>query len=234
MRLNKSKNRMFKSVSHTGTYFQGCDHGCLYCWAKIIGVSHEPKLKQMDEFEELKVRDAIIFLNSAHDSFAECIPVEWINQMLRWIGRQHYSNKFLLQSKNTRRMAGFLDELLKIKDRIRLGTTVETTGSMEAYSTAPHPGHRAYYLAHYREKYGFETFLSLEPLMNFNSDAMELWIRAVNPVMIEIGLDNYKHKHKLNLRKPTKKKYRKLRTKLNNMGYHFIEKDSIKRWLNER
>lgn len=222
---------MFRSVSHTATYFQGCDHGCVYCWAKLMGISHVPKLKQTDEFEVLKVRDAVIFLNSAHDSFAECIPATWINQMLRWIGRQHPSNKFLLQSKNTRRMAGFLDELLKVKDRVRLGTTLESTGSMRAYSLAIHPSHRAYYLAHFREKYGFETFLSLEPLMNFNSDAMELWIRAVDPVMIEIGLDNYEHKHKVHLRKPTKRKYMKLRTKLIKMGYNFIEKDSIKKWL---
>jgi len=233
LRLNKSKGNMFRSVSHTATYFQGCDHGCLYCWAKLMGISHVPKLKQTDEFQVLKIRDAVIFLNSAHDCFAECIPVEWINQMLRWINRQHSSNKFLLQSKNPRRMAGFLDLLLKIKDRVRLGTTLETTGSMEAYSTAIHPAHRAYYLAHFHQKYGFETFLSLEPLMNFNLRKMELWIRAVNPVMIEIGLDNYAGRHKVKLRRLTKKKYRLLRAKLIKMKFNFIEKDSIKVWLNE-
>ena len=212
MKLRESKGRMFKSVSHTTTYFMGCSHACVYCWAKFVfgkGISHVPKLIQRDEFEVLDVENAVIFLNSAHDSLAECIPFEWVNAMLRWIGRQHPSNKFLIQTKNPIRLMGFLNLLLKVRDRVILGTTIETNHDMSAYSKAIHPQHRAWSLAQLREKYGFETFLSLEPLLDFHPDTLLTWIRAVNPVCIEIGLDGYKHKHKIKLGKPSKRKYRK-------------------------
>lgn len=231
MRLNKAKGRMFQTVSHTGTYFQGCSHDCCYCWAKIMGISHLPKLMQKDEHEYLKVRDAIVFLNSAHDSFAECIPADWIMQMLRWINRQHPSNRFLLQSKNTPRMPRFLKSLLEIKDRILLGTTIESTRSMKVYSKAPEPRERAWMLAHLREKYGFKTFLSLEPLCNFNVKDMVQWIRAVFPEAVEIGLDNYEGKHPLKLKKPTPLKYLKFRGVLSEIGVNFAEKPSIVRWM---
>ena len=230
MKLREAKGRMFKSVTHTGTFFRGCDHGCIYCWAEqVLHIDHEPHLVVYDENQILKVRDAVIFLNSAHDSFADCIPSEWICMMLRWIGRQHPSNKFLLQTKNTARLPKFLKNLLEVKDRVRLGTTLETTFPIDHVSKAIIPQHRAFYLAKMRE-YGFETFLSLEPLFNFKVKDMLYWIRAVNPVMIEIGFDNYERLHGHKFEKPSHKLYEEFVAELRRMGFNYIEKDSVKKW----
>ena len=233
MKLREAKGRMFKSVTHTGTFFRGCDHGCLYCCAEqVLHISHDPHLVVYDEMQVLKVRDAIIFLNSAHDSFANCIPNEWISMMLRWIGRQDSSNKFLLQTKNPSRMPKFLKNLLEVKDRVRLGTTLETTFPIDHVSKAIIPQHRAFYLAKMRE-YGFETFLSLEPLMKFKVSEMLYWIRAIQPVMIEIGFDNYERQHGQKFEKPSHKEYAKFINQLDKMGFKYIEKDSIKKWQND-
>lgn len=235
MNLRKASGRMFKSVDFCGTYFQGCDHGCVYCWGNCLPwpISHEPKLLQKNEYEILKVRDAIIFLNSAHDSFANCIPNELIYAMLRWISRQDPSNKFLLQTKNPTRMSQFLNQLLKIKDRIRLGTTLETTEDTSKYSNAPHPQERAFVLSTLKQSFGFETFLSLEPLMDFNLEIMIRWIREIKPICIEVGLDNYEWKHGTKLPKPSKQKYVELKKAIIDLGILLKEKDSIIKWLEE-
>lgn len=233
MQLRKSKGNMFKSVTHTATFYRGCDHECVYCWARMMGLSHEPKLIQTDEHEILKVQNAVIFLNSAYDSFAKCIPSEWIISMLRWIRRQHPSNKFLLQTKNPQRMFGFLKPLLEVKDRVRLGTTVETNRDTSGISKASSPRARAWALATLREKYGFETFLSFEPLMNFNLERMLVIVRAVAPFCIEIGFDNWEHKHKVHLKRPKRKKYLRFRDELDRMGYPYLEKPGLVKWLNK-
>jgi DNA repair photolyase len=236
--LRPSKGKMFKSVTHTATIYQGCNHKCVYCWAECMGINHTPRLmiKEKDWSKVLKVRNAVIFLNSAHDSFSDCIPKPWIKKMLAWIKIQHPSNKFLLQTKNTPALFGWLKDLLEIKDRIRLGTTLETDRAEEAakLSRAPPPSHRAYALAFLREKYGFETFLSLEPLVEFTPSKMLTIVRAVAPVMIEIGIDNWRHKHGHKLRKPSISRYLRFRRYLVVQGWNFIEKDSLKKWLRQK
>lgn len=231
MKLRTSKGRMFKSVTHTGTFYRGCDHECLYCWARCLNIDHDPHLVVYDEKKVLRVRNAIIFLNSAHDSFASCIPNEWISMMLRWIARQDPSNKCLLQTKNPSRFPKFLKNLLEVKDRVRLGTTLETTFQIDHVSKAMIPQHRAFYLAKMRE-YGFETFLSLEPLFKFKVSDMLLWIRAIQPVMIEIGFDNYERQHGQKFEKPSHKEYAKFIDELDRMGFKYLEKESVKQWQN--
>jgi len=234
MKLNVSQGRMFKSVTHTGTYFQGCDHLCPDCftqWAFAHPISHVPKLVQTDEYEILKVKDATTFLNSAHDSGANCIPDDWILAMFRWIGRQDPSNAFLIQSQNIKRFAvkPFFSELLKIKDRVIISTTIRTNRETPCGKVPMSNNHKMGYLARYRE-YGFRIRLSHEPLWTFDAEKLLKMDQAIKPELIEIGLDNYAYRHKLDLPKPDPIEYEVYRTMLSQAGIKYNEKDSIKKW----
>jgi len=235
---------MYKKVSHTGTFFRGCDHECgdinseglpvPYCWAKKIHtVSHEPHFIGHGS-KVLRLRDAYIFLNSAHDSFAKCIPNEWICEMINWIAAQHPSNKFLIQTKNTPRMlryalpygqGGFyMGYLEAIQDQIVLGTTAETNRDYLYHGNAPGPTQRMHDMLKMRRA-GFEIMLSLEPIMDFDLTMFYNHITMVHPDYIEIGPDNYR----CGLQEPSYSKAKHLIEMLRAAGIEIIEKDGLEK-----
>lgn len=226
MRLNKSKGRMFKKVSHTGTFIQGCDHDCVYGWCKRVWtISHEPKLVG-DPHQVLRVRDAYIFLNSAHDTYSSIIPGEWITLQHDFIARQHPSNKFLEETKNTPRIFDFLEELEAIKDRLVLGTTYETNRYLEysKFSKAPPPDVRLRDMAKL-SRMGFDTMGSIEPVMDFDTSIFASMIIHANPRYVEIGADNYK----CGLPEPTGDPLDLLISMLESAGIEAIRKDGLER-----
>lgn len=238
MKLNRSKGRMFRSVDYTCTYYQGCDHNCLYCWTQFIPggpISHEPKLIQTDEHELLDAREAVIFLNSAHDSFAECIPAEWIRAMLRWIGRQHESLEFYLQSKNPMRALDFLHQLRRVKHKAILSTTIETDRQdiINAISDAPSIFSRTQAMLRLGVE-GFRLRLSLEPLYAFNYEALSDIVLRIKPELVEVGLDNYHRRHRVPIPQPSRTMYEALYDTMVEAGIKVNEKKSIKKWRENR
>jgi hypothetical protein len=197
-----------------------------------MNISHEPKLMHEDEFKVYEdLKDAVVFLNSAHDSGAKCIPDDWIAAMLRWIGRQDPSNKFLLQSKNPERWFGWFKDMAGISHMLRIGTTIESNRA-GGLSAAPAPEDRAWALATVREtmeKIGrpVETFLSIEPVMTFDVEPMVRYVRAINPVCIEVGVDHYPGRHPGTVHPPSLKKYREFKRQVTKMGWMILEKDDM-------
>lgn len=236
MKLRPSKGRMFSSVDYTGTYYQGCDHGCLICWTRWMWggpISHEPRLMQTDEYELLDEREAVIFLNSAHDSLAECNPTEWILAMLRWIGRQHPSLEFYIQSQNPERALTqpILHALEQVKPRVILGTTIQTNRQdiIDSFSKAP-PIIRRVYAMLRLGALGFRLRLSLEPLYAFDYLDLRDLVISIGPELVEVGLDNYGHRHKLNIPQPNLSDYLCLKEDLEEVGIRVNEKKSIRKW----
>ena len=233
MRLNPSRGRMFPNVNWTGTYYQGCDHDCVYCWAKWMKVSHKPKLIQTDPTELLKVRDCVVFLNSAHDGYSNCIPGEWIKQKIQWMNIQDPSIIFYEQSKNTPRMRHYVEtrQLETLKHRIILGTTIETDDATlaQSLSKAPIPYIRAVDMVAIRDL-GYTTRLGLEPLYRFNPTVLANWIKTMRPSEVMAGLDNYAHRHKHIIPQPRIEDYRALRGSILDQGITLVEKQSIQKW----
>jgi len=236
MNLNKSKGHMFANVDFTGTYYQGCDHGCKICWSQFLPwgtISHEPRLVQTDEHELLKVRDATIFLNSAHDSFAACNPRRWILAMLRWIRRQDKSLVFYLQSQNLARAASkFLGELDLVRDQVIIGTTIQTDNEEiinMISKNAPSIRSRYYAMLRFGVR-GFKLRLSLEPLYRFHLLTLSRMVQDIAPDQIMVGLDNYVHKHKLEIPQPIFSGYLRLYKDLTDAEIEVIEKPSVTKW----
>ena len=240
--FRRSAGNMFESVDYTFTYIQGCGYDrvfypCPVCWAKYMGISHEAKLVWEDPEAMIppSIREATIFLNSAHDSFAPRIPDQWIQQMIRWMSRQDPSIRFYLQSKFLPRARDF-DELHMLRDRVIMGTTLMTTSQslLDDAGFKVTPVKDLYEtLAFFRDA-GFRVRLSLEPLYSFNPRIMADRVKRLEPEVVEVGLDNYLGRHRIPIPQPTRESVRLLLQELAPLtNTRVILKKGMKRWLSE-
>lgn len=198
MGLNRAKGRMFKSVGWTWSPIGGCSHNCKYCWAKSLmkrwGKTFEPQLRKHFFKDKMPNDGTWIFVGSMGDTFCKGVPREWIVKLFDFIQNDKSNNIYLLQTKNPDRFHEFIGQLVKIKDKIVLGTTIETNRETP-WSEAPPTRHRAINLSIFSD-FHFTVFLSLEPLSDFDLDEMEFYVGMINPIppgAIEIGLENYTH-----------------------------------------
>lgn len=197
MTLNKAKGRMFKSVGWTWNPIANCTHGCEYCWAAALRkrwgkTFDEPEIREHFFKDKMPDDGSWIFVGSMGDVFCDGVPNEWIIKLLNFIKENKANNIYLLQTKNPRRFQYFVDELREIKDKVVLGTTIETTEDTP-WSKAPSTFARSLGVGYMREYEGFKTFLSLEPLADFDLETIFVWIEVIKPEAIEIGLENYTH-----------------------------------------
>ena len=194
MPLNPSKGKMFKSVGWTWNPVSGCTHECEYCWAAKFAAKYKRSFEPIFREKYLKDKfpndDSWIFVGSTGDMFCSGMDDEWVLKIIGRIAQEEGNNKFLLQTKNPFSFMAFYLELEKIKDKIILGTTIETTGDTTKFSKAPSTIERYTYLRKMKQA-GFKTFLSLEPLADFDPKIMKRWITEIDPEAIEIGLENY-------------------------------------------
>jgi len=229
MPLNPSKGRMFKSVGWTWNPIAGCTHDCLYCWAKAL--NDKWKKPFTPAFRENYLKDKMpddgswIFVGSMGDTFCNDMPVEWVGRLLNYIAAYQGNNKFLLQTKNPRAFDFWKSSLENIKDKIILGTTIETTGDTTKFSKAPSTIERFVYLRQMKLA-GFKTFLSLEPLAEFDIEMMKHWIVKINPEAIEIGLENYTSF----TTKPSDEKIIELVHWIDSNGFNYVLKENLS-WL---
>jgi DNA repair photolyase len=187
MALNEAKGNMYDFVTHTWNTVKGkCPHGCSYCYMKRFG---EQKPVRFDE-KELKTdlgSGNFIFVGSSCDMFAIDIPVSWINRTL--IHCRDHNNKYLFQSKSPYRM---LKEIigLELKEKSILCTTIETNRVYPMIMCdCPTPETRARDMA-LADAYKFKTFVTIEPVMDFDTDELLRLIRMCNPTQVNIGADS--------------------------------------------
>ena len=187
--LNKSKGNMYPFVTHTWNTVKGkCPHDCSYCYMKRFG--GQPKL-HFDE-KELKTdlgTGNFIFVGSSCDMWAESISQEWIFKTLIHCIK-HFENKYLFQSKNPYRIYKFRSF---IPENSIVGTTIESSRYHPQMGTAPAIPKRARYMNELA-KDGFETMVTIEPIMNFGIDALSALVALCRPKWVNIGADSCSHK----------------------------------------
>lgn len=226
MVLNKAKGHMFKSVGWTWNPCAGCTHNCIYCWAKMFndryGVSFEPMFRERFLQDKFPNDGTWIFVCSTGDMFCDGMKKEWIEKIINHINSTATNNKFLLQSKNPSRILEF-KKILDFKDRYIVGTTLETTRCKLDWTKAPSPFARVLAMVNLK-RLGFKTFLSLEPLADFEIKPMTEWIWDIEPEAIEIGLENYGNL----LPKPSETKIKELLSWLDLVRYPYVLKENLK------
>ena len=220
---------MFASVGWTYNITAGCEHGCAYCYAAMLNRKWKRSFKPnfREHFLKVKLPDdgTWIFMGSMGDIMSPGIKPEWFHRILDRIEHDGHSNKFLLQTKNPTKLFRFIKRLEKLKDRVIIGTTLETTG-ITPWSQAPETSERAQAMIRFKQL-GFKAFLSLEPLAELDLEQMSSWIEEINPEAVELGVENYTDY----LTKPSKGTVIALLKFLDEKGIPYQLKASMKKYL---
>lgn len=185
----------------------------------------------LDE-KELKVRTRggnFIFVGSTTDMFANAVPSKDILTTLNHCYESNTTifsedkNKYLFQSKNPRRFLEFKDHTI-FEDSV-LCTTIETNRWYEKImGNCPLIEDRVSAMEEL-SKLGMKTYVTAEPLMDFDLDEMVECIRRCNPVQVNIGKNTFK---RVTLPEPTNEKVELLVQELLKFTRVVIKKNAIK------
>jgi len=154
----------------------------------------------LDELELSGIfsENQFIFIGSSTDVFAVDVPSEWITKVLDFcieaISHQKNGKKtrFLLQTKNPARILEFITHPLFQAQQVIVCTTIETNRHYpEIMNNAPAPQERAEVMAKIADR-GIKTYVTIEPIMDFDIDELVELIKMCKPEQVNIGANTYK------------------------------------------
>lgn len=222
--INPTTGNMYEWITHTWNPIKGqCFHGCSYCFMKKL-VGDKLKAVRLDD-KELKTdlgSGNFIFVGSSTDDWAANNPDEWILKTLDHCDA--FDNRYLFQSKNPQRFLQFLAH--PVYRKAVFCTTIETNRWYpDVMNNSPSMRSRADAMAKMHEL-GFTTYITAEPLLDFDLPEMvELLLRCA-PAQVNIGKNT---NWKVQVPEPTPEKVQALVNAL--QGYTLVEpKSNAKKW----
>lgn len=181
MALNKSKGNMYEFVTHTFNVIKGeCFHDCKYCYMKRWGKLNPVRFDSSELKTDLGSGN-FIFVGSSTDMFAENIPSEWIQKVIDYCNG--FNNRYVFQTKYPERFHKFKFDWKKFI----LGTTIETNRVYDQMGNTPYPLERAYAIGALKNN---ETFVTIEPVLDFDHDDFLQLIEKCNVEWVNIGADS--------------------------------------------
>jgi len=201
--MQKAKGNMYQWVTHTvnplgggmGPTKGGCLNDCLYCYMRRL---HEKKAVVASKYEgkpriwekEMKGwgKGKTIFVQNCSDLFANDVPDEIIMQILDHAKK--FDNTYLFQSKNPARILDFLDFF---PPKTILCTTLETNREVDGIWSKECPTPFVRGLAMYQirqQRPDIRLSITIEPIMDFDLEAMKSWVEDVKPEFMSIGADS--------------------------------------------
>lgn len=188
---------MYEFITHTWNPIKGrCYHDCAYCYMKSIVPNPQPIHLDESELRGIFQRDQFVFIGSSTDDFASDVPSEWISKVLDFCVQataqqtDGLKTRFLIQTKNPERILEFIEHPLFKKQRGVVCTTIETNRHYpDIMNNAPTPEKRAEAMAKIAE-HGIKTFVTIEPIMDFDLDEMVALIKLCNPEQVNIGAES--------------------------------------------
>ena len=224
MALNKQKGNMYGFITHTWNVIKGkCEYDCVYCYMKAWG---ELKPVRFDHSElNTDLGDGnFIFIGSSCDMWSKSISYTWIYDTMEYCQQYEDHNKFLIQSKNPKRFIEFIDV---IPHNTYFCTTIETNRNTGGISSAPPIYERVKYIRELKEM-GLTTMITIEPVLNFDTEELIDIIRVCKPDYVNVGADSKNH----NLPEPGKEKLLTFLKELKNLPcVTLYEKNNLKRLL---
>lgn len=218
MGLNISKGNMYEFITHTWNVIKGqCYHDCSYCYMKRWGKLNPARFDEKELKTDLGVGN-FIFVGSSCDMFAENIPNYWIAKILDYCDK--FDNNYLFQTKNPKRLLNwYLDYSV-------ICTTIESDIFYPKFMVnSPTPHNRAKYMEILSD-YVFKTYVTIEPIMDFNLQPLVDLIKKCNPEQVNIGADTGRN----NLPEPSKEKILNLIDELSKFTV-VHQKSNLKRLL---
>lgn len=187
-------------VTHTHTHLGGrCPHTCSYCSVQsmakrfpVLQKRYSGPLRLLEnEFNVNYGKGKVIFMEHCNDLFAVDVPLEFIRR-ISLHARQYGFNDYVWQTKNPARYLT-LDEYILPANSI-LGCTIETNRDIPtAISRAPQPVFRHHAMMNLKAKYNVRTFITVEPVMDFDVDILACWIIDIKPDFLNLGADSKNH-----------------------------------------
>ena len=129
----------------------------------------------------------LYFIHSMGDLFADNVKSWYIMRVINWLNK-YPDNTYLLQSKNPTRFREF-----NFPKNIILCTTIESNKDYEGMSKAPCIQELIEAMIELLRR-GYKTFLTIEPIMEFDLHELVTMIRRCHPISVNIGADSGNNK----------------------------------------
>lgn len=190
MPLNKAQGNMYDWVDFTHSHLAGkCPHECKYCYVQTGKSKGSSKYQGPVRLLEHELRvpygnPGVYFIEHMNDLFANGVPDEWITKIFLHC-RAFPANEYVFQTKNPERFRSWSFGQLKCI----VGTTIETNREMGGISKAPPPWERFRGIKEIRRD-GMSTFITIEPIMDFDLDRFVEQIVDAAPEFVNIGADS--------------------------------------------
>jgi len=195
-----TQSRMFPVITKTWNPVFGCNHNCIYCWARRFAKrmkcekcrEFKPHLHEERLSQKFSPTD-FVFVSDMGDLFGSWVPDEWIQSVKEAIKKQPITARFLFLTKNPRR---YLDPIPGgwLSEQVIYGATIESNRDWHV-SKAPSPFERIKAMRGLYERLSFLSYhqimLSIEPIMDFDEEIFPSHIRKIRPDFIYVGYDNY-------------------------------------------
>lgn len=218
MGLNKSKGNMYDFITHTWNTIKGeCPHGCSYCYMKRWGKQNKLRFDEKELKTDLG-NDNFIFVGSSCDMWAKEIDDNWIGQTLYYMDN-YRNNKYFFQTKNPNRILFWAMPRNSV-----ICTTIETN-RFHLYMGNTPPVHQRASAMNAISDY-LDTYVTIEPIMNFDLISMIELIKDCRPLQVNIGADSGNN----NLPEPPKEKILELIAELEKFTI-VKQKKNLKRLL---
>lgn len=182
MGLNISKGNMYEFITHTWNTIKGeCYHDCNYCYMKRWGKLKPVRLDEKELKTDLGIGN-FVFVGSSCDMWAQNIPDEWINKTLDICDRYN-QNSYLFQTKNPVNIVGF-----ELPKNSVVCTTIESDSYYpEIMRNSPEPMQRSIAMQELSRFY--DTYVTIEPIIDFNLEHFVKMIKRCNPKQVNIGFN---------------------------------------------
>jgi DNA repair photolyase len=185
MPLKKATGNMYPWVTHTWNPVRGfCPYNCHYCYTHKFG---DQKPLHLDE-KELRVNlgsGNLIFVCSGCDLFHPEIPDEWFARVIQHV-RKYQGNQYLWHTKNPQRVLELAHNGFSSPGSAIVCTTVESNRKYPEMGNTPDPVDRIQGISRISGK----KMITVEPVMDFDTDLFAEMILAVRPMQVNIGADS--------------------------------------------
>lgn len=197
----------------------GCQYQCRYCYVPTIRKRFRRKDDNMPYWYDMPYRakkvhipKGRVFINHTTDGFAANLAHSWIEDYLEniwhWYNANNQENTFIFLTKNASRLKHFNYIFERFPEKALLfGITLESNTyayqpiefvrdeknhplEVASFTKAMNPRQRAEVFADFIENTGNASFISVEPILEFDLDDLIYLIEKINPQLVFIGADS--------------------------------------------
>ena len=196
-------SKMFDFVTDTKNPLGGDCYGCVYCYIHgkrgmkkrfpVINKKYSGYFTLYPKVFKEKIKGNLCFFCDCIDYLHPDVPNEYVLKIYSWIYSyyHYYGVNFLSLTKNPKR---YFDFEKKLPINMILGSTIESNRNYPELSKAPPQEYRLkamIELANNINLFHYRRFISIEPILDFDTETFVNLLRFALIKEVAIGYDNY-------------------------------------------